>query len=272
MTRRLAPLLLAAIVLLAACGSDAPAERLDVSASIDGRPIADATAGSPLRLDPADESVLALDLTNTSDEAVEVHRVRLEGELLGLNFLTYDVRVSVPVAPGEQRSVEVPLDFFDLEQQASGYLRAFVRTYDRDETRLSNDEFALDIVGSATSTMTLFALLLLVLTIISAVRNLRDTSTGRLPDNRFQRGLRFALTGLGVGLLISVAFSILRIFPLPAAGWVPLTVIPTVAGFVFGYVATGGTRGAEPDDEPWDDDLDAAEIAADVANRSAADT
>jgi hypothetical protein len=261
MSRRLAPVLLALTALLTACGGDAPAERLDVDASIDGRPLSDATARSPLRLDPTDDSELSLALTNTSDTAVEVHRVRLEGELLGLNFLTYDVRVSVPIAPGEQRSLTVPLDFFDLERQASGYLRAFVRTYDPGETRLSNDEFAVDIVGDATSTMNLFALLLLVLTAFSAIRNLRDTSTGRLPDNRFQRGLRFALTGLGVGLLVSVAFSILRIFPLPATSWVPLVVIPTVAGFAFGYVATGGARDAEPDDEPWDDDLDGEEIA-----------
>ncbi|HSL56932.1 MAG TPA: hypothetical protein VK866_03740 [Acidimicrobiales bacterium] len=263
MSRRIAVLALSAVVVLAACGGDSGSDQLDVVAAIDERPIADATARSPLRLDPTEESVLSLDITNGSGSAVEVHRVRLEGELLGLNFLTYDVRVSVPLAAGEQRTVAVPLDFFDLERQASGYLRTFVRTYDRDGDRLSNNEFALDIAGSPWSTMNLFALLLLVLTALSAFRNLRDTTSGRLPANRFQRGMRFALTGLGIGLLISVAFSILRIFPLPAAGWVPLTIIPTVAGFVFGYVVTAGAKDddGDGDGEPWEDDLDDEELA-----------
>lgn len=249
--------------LLAACGGSDVSDHLRVDASINGTEIADATARSPLELDPSVESTLRLAISNDGDQPVELARVRLEGVLLGLNFLSYDVRVRTVIAPGEQRSLDVPLDFFDLERQASGYLRAHVRTYDTDGTRTSSNELAVDIRGSIWSTMSLFAYALLVLTVLSVAKNVADTMRNRLPPNRFYRGTRFAVSGLGLGLLLSVAFSVLRIFPLPAAGWIPLTLIPAVIAFALGYLVTPG---AVDEDEAWDgdheDDLDDDDLLA----------
>ena len=268
MRRPLLVLLAITAIVLAGCGGGETSDQLQVTAAIDDQPLADATSRSPVPLDPERESTLRLTIDNPSDSSVDLERVRLEGELLGLNFLTYDVRVRTTIAAGQSTTLDVPLDFFDLEQQASGYLRAHVRTYDASDVRTSSNEFAVDIKGSATSTMNLFAYALLLLTVAGVAKNLRDTLRGRLPENRFHRGIRFLVPGLGFGLLLSVAFSVLRIFPLPAAGWVPLTLIPAVGAFTLGYLFTP----SPPDDESVDedreaDDLDDDDLLDDLAAR-----
>jgi hypothetical protein len=274
MTRRpLAALAVAAVVLgsVAGCGSDAPEEVLRVDGRLDEVRLEEATASSPARLDPTATTVLVLSMANLSDEDVEVRHVRLEGELLGLTFLTYDVRVRAEVPAGEARSVEVPLEFFDLDRQAHGYLRAHVRLYDEERARLSSDEFAVDVRGRVVSTMTGFAALLLAITAGSLAFGLRDLARRRLPAHRVARGVRFLVPGLGVGLLLSAALSMLRVFPLPTSGWVPLTLVPTVAGFAAGFfLAPGPEDGAgEEGDAAIDAELD--EEAAAVAEEEAAD-
>ena len=249
--RHLATLVvLAATVALAGCGGGSPSDTLTVEATIDGTDLAGATSRSPLPLDPTEESTLTLALSNPSNADLVVERVRLEGEMLGLNFLTYDVRVRAAVAAGSTTTLDVPLEFFDLERQASGYLRAHVRTYDSDKERLSSNEFAVDIAGSPWSTMNLFAYALFFITVAGTVKNVRDMRKGRLPANRFHRGIRFAVPGLGLGLLLSVAFSVLRIMPLPTAGWLSLTVLPVLGAFALGYLIVPGGNG----DDGWDDD------------------
>jgi len=250
--------------LLVGCGSGEASDALGVQASIDGTPIDEADASSPLRLDPEEEATLVLDIENPTNGAIELERVRLEGELLGMNFLTYDVRVRTTVPAGASQTLEVPLDFFDLENQASGYLRANLRTYDADEVRVSTNEFAVDVEGSPWSTMNLFAYALLVLTMASLAKNVRDAVRRQLPDNRFHRGVRFLVPGLGFGLLLSVAFSILRVFPLPVVGWVPLTLLPAAGAFAFGYFFTPGARDDEPTEAEENDDADDDDLVEDL--------
>lgn len=251
----------ALVFALAACAEDEAAVQLEVGATIDGVSIDDATSTDPLALDPRVESELELTVTNPGDTPVTVGHARLEGEMLGLTFLTYDTRLLLELGPGETRTLAVPLDFFDLEEQAHGYLRTWLRLYDdTDRTRVANEEFVLDIRGNAFSTMTVFALLLLLVTAASAAHNLWSLRRNQLPPNRFARGARFAVTGLGVGLLLSVAFSVLRVFPLPASGWIPLTLLPTIVGFALGYLSPGA---ADPDAE--DDDDDAFALDEDLA-------
>lgn len=247
---------------LSACSDSGNKNSLTINATIGGRSVASADAGDPLPLDPRDETALILEMRNTSGGEVTVERVRLEGEVLSLNFLTYDVRVQTLLAPGASRSLEVPLDFFDLERQASGYLRAHLRLYDASEKRVATSAFAVDIKGSTFSTMNLFAFLLLALTAASAIRNARDAKRRRLPLKRFARGLRFCVPGFGFGLLLSVGFSVLRIFPLPATGWIPLTVIPGVIGFAVGYFLMPGPVDDEGLADEDEDDLEDDELAA----------
>ncbi len=262
-TRHLVAAVLGASFLLGACGTDDSAV-IEIDASIDGVALDDADASSPLPLS-TEESELVMVMTNTSDEPQAVRYLRLEGEMVGLTFLTYTTRVAVELEPGEQRSVTVPLDFFDIDSQAHGYLRAKLALYAPGTERelLGTDDFAVDVRGSVTSTMALFALLLLVVTAMSLFVNLTGLARRTLPPNRFRRALRFAASGLGIGLLLTVAFSVLRVFPLPSVAWWPLVVLPTAAGFVAGYLAPGAQD--EIDEEELDDLRELDETLAAVA-------
>ena len=240
---------LAVAFLLGACGNES-SDVVDVDASIDGVSLDAADASNPLPLS-TEESELVLTMTNTSDSPQSIRYLRLEGEMVGLTFLTYTTRVGVELAPGEERTVTVPLDFFDIDSQAHGFLRSKLALYAPGDDRelLGTDEFAVDVRGSVTSTMALFAALLLVATAASLFVNLKGLAQRTLPRNRFRRGLRFAASGLGIGLLLTVAFSVLRIFPLPSLAWWPLLLIPTAAAFAAGYAAPGA-----------DDDIDEEEL------------
>ena len=246
---RLAAAALAAAFLLGACG-DGSSDVVSVDASIDGVSLDEADAANPLPLS-TEESELVLTMTNTSDSPQSIRYLRLEGEMVGLTFLTYTTRVGVELSPGEQRTVTVPLDFFDIDSQAHGFLRSKLALYAPGDDRelLGTNEFAVDVRGSVTSTMALFAALLLLTTAGSLFINLKGLAQRTLPPNRFRRAARFAASGLGVGLLLTVAFSVLRIFPLPSLAWWPLLLIPTVAAFAAGYIAPGA-----------DDDIDEEEL------------
>lgn len=255
---------------ISACGGTDDAV-LEIDATIDEIRLDDADAADPLPLSTV-ESQLSMEMTNTSDDAQAVRYLRLEGEMLGLTFLTYTTRIDVQLAPGETRAVTVPLDFFDIDSQAHGYLRAKLALYAPGQERrlLATDDFAVDVRGSVTSTMALFALLLFIVTVGSIVLNLQGLARRTLPPNRFRRGLRFAVSGLGVGMLFTVAFSVLRIFPLPSVAWWPLLIIPTAVAFAAGYVAPGATD--EVDQDELDDLRELDDTLAAVATAVGDDT
>lgn len=229
----------------------AAADVVTVDGDLDGRPLSDAGPDNPVPIDPDEQSLLNLTVTNTGGESVTIGHVRLVGTMLGITFLGYDVTTNFSLDAGETRSLSVPVDLFDLDGQGHGFLRTDVRIYTPDREQLGTTGFATDIRGRPWSTMGLFAVLLLAITVGTAAVNFVALSRRRLPANAFTRGLRFAITGLGFGLLLAVAFSVLRIFPLPSTSWVPMVLIPTLVGFALGYLSPG----PELDDDDTDDDL-----------------
>lgn len=265
------------MVAFSACG-DGNEHVLDIEATIDEIDLRDADAANPLPLSIV-ESELNMTMVNTSDTVQAVRYLRLEGEMLGLTFLTYTTRIAVELEPGETREVTVPLDFFDIDSQAHGYLRAKLALYapGADRELLATEDFAVDVRGSVTSTMALFALLLFAATAGSIYLNLQGLARRTLPTNRFRRAARFAASGLGVGMLLTVAFSVLRIFPLPSVAWWPLVIVPTVLAFAAGYAAPGATDEIDVDElddlRELDETLAAVAAAtADTANETATES
>lgn len=239
MRRRLALLGLMAAMLLYPQASAHAATAIEIDARIGGRDVASADSTSPIRIDPREEVPLELTIRNRGRETQEIRYVRLEGKALGLTFLTYDLGVRTTLKPGEQTTVETALDFFDLDNQATGYLGTSLRVYDADRRLLGEQGFVVDVRGKATSTLGLFALVVVAMAIFSVGVLVANTLRRRLPSNRFVRGLQFAVAGAAIGVTLALGVSILRVAFADVEAWVPLVFLPTVIGFALGYIAPG---------------------------------
>ncbi len=238
--RRLVASLLAVLWLLVAVAPPVgAAQTLDVVATIDGRDLTEATSENPLAIDPNREIPLSVTIRNAGNQTERIRFVRLEGEALGLTFLTYDLGIRTQLRPGESTTVEAALDFFDLEDQATGYLGASLRVYDDDRRLLGEQRFVMDIEGKVTSTLGLFALAVLGIAGFSVTTLVLNTLRRRLPANRFVRGLQFGVAGSAIGVTLALGVSILRISFADVEQWVPLVFLPTVIAFGVGYVAPG---------------------------------
>lgn len=239
MKRFLASLLLAGLTLLATANPAAAAETLDVEAEINGRDIAGADGDSPIELDPTETVPITITLRNAGSRTEQVRFVRLEGQALGLTFLTYDLGLRASLAPGEETTFESELDFFDLDEQATGYLGTSLRIYAADRMLLGQEDFVLDVKGRTTSTLGLFAFAVLGIAGFSITVLALNTLRRRLASNRFVRGLQFAVAGAAVGVTLALGLSILRIDFADAEEWLPLVFLPTVIAFGIGYLAPG---------------------------------
>jgi len=237
--RALAIVLLSVVAVLGAAPPAGAAETLDVSAEINGRDIAGADGDSPIELDPTQAVPITITLRNAGNRVEEVRFVRLEGKALGLTFLTYDLGMRTSLAPGEETTFEADLDFFDLDEQATGYLGTSLRIYDADRLLLGHEDFVLDVKGRTTSTLGLFAFAVLGIAGFSITVLVLNTLRRRLASNRFVRGLQFAVAGSAVGVTLALGLAILRIDFAEAEEWLPLVFLPTVIAFGIGYLAPG---------------------------------
>ena len=238
--RRLVALLglLGAMLLLPAAPARA-GSTIEVEARLGGRDVATADSTDPIRIEPRKEIPLELTIRNLGDQTEEIRYVRLEGKALGLTFLTYDLGVRATLEPGEQTTVETSLDFFDLDSQATGYLGTSLRVYDGDRRLLGEQGFVVDVRGKATSTLGLFAFVVVGISVFSVLVLIANTLRRRLPANRFVRGMQFAIAGSAIGVTLALGVSILRVAFADVEAWVPLVMLPTSIAFALGYLAPG---------------------------------
>ena len=238
--RRLAAFVgLIAVVLVMAASPARAAGPLETDAAIGGRDVSSAGSAEPIRIDPREEIPLRIEIRNGGEQTEDIRFVRLEGRALGLTFLTYDLGIRATLAPGEETSIETTLDFFDLGDQATGFLGTSLRVYDGERRLLGEQDFVVDVRGEPTSTLGLFAVMVLAIAVFSVTVLVLNTVRRRLPPNRFVRGVQFALAGAAVGVTLALGVSILRIAFAEVEAWVPLVVLPTLIGFAIGYIAPG---------------------------------
>ena len=231
-----------AIALAVVCATAAPAaaaESLDVEAEIDGRDVSGADSDNPVAIHPDQEIPLTLTIRNAGNQVEQIRYVRLEGRALGVTFLTYDLGIRGSLEPGEETTFDTALDFFDLEDQATGYLGTSLRVYDADRRVIGEQTFVIDVRGKSTSTMGLFAFVVLGIACFSSFVLVANTVRRRLPANRFVRGLQFAVAGAAIGVTLALGVSILRIGFADVEAWVPLVFLPTLIAFSIGYIAPG---------------------------------
>jgi hypothetical protein len=237
--RRLLVLVSLGVMLMVPAQPAHAAGTIDIEAELAGRDIASADSTEPIRIEPKEEVPLTLTIRNNGDRPQEIRYVRLEGKALGLTFLTYDLGIRTTLRPGEQTTLETALDFFDLERQATGYLGTSLRVYDGERRLLGSESFVVDVRGNATSTLGLFAVVVVAVAAFSVFVLVLNTLRRRLPANRFVRGIQFAIAGSSIGVTLSLGVSILRVAFADVEAWVPLVFLPTVIGFAVGYIAPG---------------------------------
>ena len=186
--------------------------------------------------------------------------------------MAYDAIVTVPIKAGATRTIEIPVEFVDLEKQATGLLPGGFALYDADREILGEQTFIIDVRGSATSALGIFGIFITGATIVGIVGILLAVKRGSLGPNRVRRMVRFAFVGLGVGLTLVVALAVFRVVAPTAAVWIPLTIIPTLLGGALGFFSPGPLKideTSDPDDPDTLDDLE-DDIAVDLAAAAAA--
>lgn len=260
-TRR--ALLLAGTALGAALWSAAPAaaqEAATLTGSINGRAFDDIDANDPLLLDPDEPAVLGVTIVNQGDRPLTIRSVVLVGEVMGLPFFDFSTQVAMEIPPGERRDREYAVDVGVLGDKARGLLPASVAVMDQDRREVASSSFPVDVRGSIFSTYGVFGLLVAAATAVLLVAALVRLATRTLHSNRWYRAVRFGVVGAGVGLTATFTLSATRVLVPNADRWLPLVIVGTLVGLLFGYL-TPAPEGAEADDEYVEPPIDLRDTA-----------
>lgn len=241
---------------------------LGVEATVNGRAVEGAGSNDPVELRPLEVTDAELTVTNTTGEDLSVRRARLFGKAFGFTFVAYDAMVDVPVPAGSSAIIEIPIEFVDLERQATGLLPGGFALYDRDREVLGQQDFVIDVRGSATSALGLFGLFITGATIIGLVGIYLGVKRRTLEPKRWRRALRFAFVGLGMGLTAVVALAVFRVVAPTPIVWIPLTVLPALGLGLIGFTSPGPLRIDE--DEEDIEDLEELEYLDELARIEAA--
>jgi hypothetical protein len=227
--------------------------KVSFSAALDDQRLGLSSSGDPIVLDPDKASLLKLTMRNNTDQELTVRQVQLRGNTFGITLMAYDVTINARMDPGQKVKVEVPVEFVELGQQASGLLPATIRLIDPDRAVLASRDFTVDVRGAATSLMAIFTLVVVIATGASVVVIWIAVGRRRLPRNRWRRGLRFGLVGAGVGVALTLLLSELLLVSPKGSVWIPLLLIPAGGAFLLGWFSPGPLADdeAETEIEDW---------------------
>jgi hypothetical protein len=228
-------------------------EGITVEGSVDGTPVADADSNDPVQVQPDRPFTVELTVDNSTDRPVTVRRARLFGRAFGVTFVAYDALVDARVPAGGSTIIEVPVEFVDLERQATGLLPGGFAVYGEERELLAEQEFVIDVRGSMTSALGLLGIFVILATVLGVVGIVLAVRRGTLGPSRLRRAARFGAVGLGVGISAVVALAVFRVLAPTGAVWLPITVLPAIAGAILGWVSPGPLR---IEDEEWDDDVE----------------
>jgi len=195
-----------------------------------------ADAGHPIRLSPDGLTPLEVTVTNDGSEAVEVRTITLGGRVAGLTFFSYQTSVVISVAPHTTATRVYALDLAGLKYQATGLFNARITLLDGQRRAIGSRPTAVDVRGSWRSVYVVFGLILAVGTIASFVLAVRDLARHGLSPNRWRRGLRFMISGIGLGLSLIFTSSAFRLYLLGPVAWLPVLLITTAIFFGVGYL------------------------------------
>ncbi|HEV2309890.1 MAG TPA: hypothetical protein VGU73_05170, partial [Acidimicrobiia bacterium] len=209
------------------------------TAQLDGQRLDLSSSSDPIVIDPTRNSILTLDMQNLGSSPTIVRQVQIRGTAFGITLMSFDVTINARVAANGRVHVLVPVEFVDLGRQADGLLPATIRLLDPTQGQLAAQNFTVDIQGSASSLMSIFTMVVAVATGLSIVFLVIAIGRRRLPRNRLQRGVRFAIAGIGVGITLTLFLSEVLLVTPKGQVWIPLLLVPAAAAFVLGFLSPG---------------------------------
>jgi hypothetical protein len=245
--RKVAAVVIAVTAFLAASGVADARDGVAVQAAIDGHELARSTPSRPVPLQGKEPVLVSARVVNGSSADIVVRSVRLQGRVIGLTMFSYEARVDRSVAAGQTEDIAYEIELIDLARQAVGLIPARVELLDEDRKVLATQRFESDVDGSPRSVYGLFGLIVAAITAVLFLGAIVRLVAHRLPDNRWKRGVRFGVVGLGAGLTITFTLSAFGVlFPAPGL-WVSLLAFGGIGMFVLGYLTPAPE---DPDLEP----------------------
>ncbi|GAB2681619.1 hypothetical protein [Thalassiella azotivora] len=217
-------------------GGTSASQDVGLVATLDGTPAEALDATDPLVLRPDRELAVAVDVTNTGTRPLVVRSIRLDGRVLGVTFIDYDVRVDAEVPPGQTATREVDLDLARVSEQAVGLLPLELSVLGADREALASTPLVVDARGGLSSAYGVFGLLVAVATALLLGAALVRLARGTLPSHRWSRAVRFAVPGVGVGLTATVTLSVLRVLVPSPGSAVTVIVVCGLVGLLLGFL------------------------------------
>ena len=228
------------------------ADNVTFVVKIDGQDVSKSSGSNPVSIDG--QVPLEVTIKNGSGKDITVSSVRLLGRSIGATVFSSEIAIGAQIGPGETQTRSIQLDLRGITDQANGLFEGSVQLLDPDRNVIASQDAVWDVKGSMTSLFGLFAIMLLVVTVILTAFSFRDLATGRLSKNRWWRGIRFAFVGLAIGATILVWMSVLRLVAPRAVIAYPLLLVLGIAGFVLGSLSPDPSRGIEDEDEDEDEE------------------
>jgi len=235
----------------------APAGGLSVSLA--GQSVAGSTSSHPVTLKPVAQVPIVIRLTNATSRSESIATVELQGKVIGLTFISYDTTVDFQVGPGRTATLRYDLDLSGLAGQATGLLPTSITLLDPGRHVVASESLVTDVRGSIRSVYGLYGLALVVLTGLGVASCLLALARGRLPVNRFGRGLRFLVPGIGLGLVFVFSLSAFRVMAPTNRRELSWAVLGAVILFGIGFL----TPTPDPDDADEIEEEDGLDFGAD---------
>lgn len=236
-----------------------------MTARIGGQPLATSSETHPVRLSPQRSALIAVTIHNETGGTLHVTTVRLAGQVMGLTFFAYDTTVAITVPAGRTVTRRYALDLVGLNGQATGLIQGSLSILGPGQRLLAAQGVVVDVRGSLRSVYGMFGLAVAVLTALAFASSLLRLARQRMHPNRFRRGLRFLVPGVGLGLFLVFTLSATRVFVPQPGKWVPLLAVSAAVLFGLGYLSPSPeVRAGEPLGVP----LAAAGLPIEIASQA----
>jgi hypothetical protein len=180
---------------------------------------------------------MAVLVTNRTSTPVVVQDIELGGRVLGLSFFSYATTVNHTIAAGATDTLRYRLNMTGLSDQATGLIEGRLTLIDPAGEAVADIPTVTDVRGSLISVYGLFGIALVVLTALAIVDAALALVRRRLSPNRWKRGLRLLVPGIGLAMVLAFSASVARLWVPETSRWLVIAAISGAVFFAAGYLS-----------------------------------